>query len=350
MERIKEVLDSSILTDFKYCREFERKFAEYVGSKYAVATNSGTAALEIMIRALKLKGEIVVPTNTFAATVYAILRAGCKPIFADSGEDMYVSPVDLASKATDRTEAVMLMHVGGFISDSLPVIMDLCEDKGITLLEDACHAHGSVYDGKKAGTLGKVAAFSFFPTKVIGSAEGGMLVTDDEELKSKAEIYRDQGKVKGNICTLQGYNWRMNEVQAIIGLTQLRRIEEFISERTRIATYYDEHIKELEPKVTPLMISKKSRPNYYKYIAFLDAGIDRERLESKLRSQNIALGGYVYEIPCHLNTVFKNLGYVVGDYPVAERLSKSHVCFPLMVNLTLEQAEYFIECLKKELE
>jgi dTDP-4-amino-4,6-dideoxygalactose transaminase len=344
-----EIIDSKILTEGKYCKELEKQLSEYLGVKHIVVTNSGTGALELVLRAMRLSGEVVVPTETFSATLYAVLRAGCKPVLADCEDDMYLSPNDVKRRITNNTKAVLVMHVGGHISESIEELLKLCEQHTIPLIEDAAQAAGSRFQGLFACNLGEGAACSFFPTKVIGSAEGGFAAFKDDEVAERARLIKDQGKSVGNYCTVQGYNWRMNEFQAALALSQLKRVEDFIKHREGIARLYDKRLEEFSgATIKPLVRSHMERPNWYKYICFL-LGADREKLKARLRAKQISLSGEVYEIPCHIQPAFEDLQYKRGDFPIAERVCATHICFPMTSELTIEQANYFIDSLKEEL-
>ena len=346
LERFSQVLDSRILTNGDFCAELERKLAEYMGVKHAIATNSGTGALEAMLRALALKGEIIVTPETFSATIYAILRAGCKPVFADVDQDMSLDPDRVREKLTKNTAAIMTVHIGGHISERVWELKEIASNSGIPLLEDSAHAIGSKLDNTYAGTIGQASGFSFFPTKVIGSAEGGFIATNDSNVAEQATLLRDQGKKVANWCVVQGYNWRMSEFQAIIAISQLRHLEEFIARRNQIAEKYSDLLdsKVFEGKITGFSVPKGARPNWYKYIAFL-RNQSRDSLKAELKERAIAVSGEVYEVPCHTQPAFQDLGYKEGDFPVAEEICRTHVCFPLMASLTDSQVRYFCETL-----
>ena len=346
LERFTEILDSRILTNGKYCSDLESELSRYLGVKHVISTNSGTGALEAMIRAHDLRGEIVVTPETFSATIFAIERAGCRPVFADVGADMSLDPDKAAKKLSKKSAAIMTVHIGGHVSPGVWKLKETADRLDIPLLEDSAHAIGSKLSGKFAGTIGSSSGFSFFPTKVVGSAEGGFVATNDSEVAEKLVLLRDQGKKVGNLCVVKGYNWRMSEFQAVIALAQLRRLEEFIERRNQIAQQYSEllHSEKLKTKLRELSLPAGSRPNWYKFIAFL-RGIDRTQLRTRLKANSIELSGEVYEVPCHTQPAFEDLGYKEGDFPVAEDICKNHVCFPLMANLTDEQVQYFCRTL-----
>lgn len=351
LKKFREILETrAFLTAGKYCEEFERKFASYIGTRYAVSVNSGTAALEVIFRALDVNDkDIIIPTNTFAATAFAAVRAGARPIFADCTNDLTVSPEDVERKITDKTKVVVTVHIGGLVSPYTYELKKICKDKGIYLVEDAAQAHGSTLNNKKAGTFGIAGGFSFFPTKVMTTGEGGMIVTDSKEIYDKSQLLADQAKVGGrNYHELIGYNWRMTEFQALLGITQLEHLESFIKERIRIAQIYNEGFKEI-PSLKPLEIPNNVRHNYYKYIVFVPKGFDRESLSQRLRKEyNVNLSGYVYELPCHLQPVFKR--YWQESLPVSEDLCSRHICPPVYVAMKDEEAVYVVDSIKGCLE
>jgi dTDP-4-amino-4,6-dideoxygalactose transaminase len=340
IEKTREILETgSFLAMGKYGEQFEKEFAMYNGNKYAVTTNSGTGALEIILRALDVEGrEVIVPTNTFAATAFAVVRAGGIPVFADCLADLNVDPADVAAKITDKTKAVISVHIGGLVSLTISKLVELCKDKGIHLVEDAAHAHGSKFGGRHAGTFGVAGAFSFFSTKVMTTGEGGMIVTDDLELCEKAMTLRDQAKVRGrNYHETLGYNWRMPEFQALMGLAQLTSLEDFIQERTKLAELYASELGGI-PSIELPSISEEARPNFYKYVAFLPKRVNRDTLQARLKNEfEISMGGTVYEIPLHKQPVFKEYA---SPNPRSEDLCARHICPPIYVGMKPEQVEY----------
>ena len=350
LKQIDEILESGQLTLGKYTREFEERFAEYVGTKYAIAVNSGTSALEIPLRALDVKGHsVIVPTNTFFATPASVIHAGGRVIFADVTEDLCIDPESVKEKIGEDTRGVIIVHIGGIVAPRIKAIQEMCEDHNLFLIEDAAHAHGSTLDGKMAGGFGKAAAFSFYPTKVMTSGEGGMITMDEEKMYKRALVFRDQGKAGfyGNVHTEMGYNWRMSEVHAAIGLSQFARLEEFIGDRRKIAKIYDVELTKND-RVTPIMIPPNVESNYYKYVALLDGGIDRAIIKKELKEKHdVGLSGEVYELPCHLQPIFKEMySFKEGDFPVAEDICKRQICLPVFATMTEEQARYVVDSLK----
>ncbi len=340
---IDEALASGQLTIGKHGAAFEEAFARTAGTKQAIATSSGTSALEIIFRAIDVAGgEVIVPTNTFFATPAAVMHAGGTVRFAECDPATYSIDVDHArSLMGPRTRAVVVVHIGGVITPRIRELRQMCDRAGVPLIEDAAHAHGSTFEGEPAGSFGLAAAFSFYPTKVITSGEGGMIATDDERINEQARVYRDQGKAgfTSNFHTLLGNNWRMSEPHAIIGRSQLARLPEFIAARQRIAAIYDRELP--TTGVTPLRIPDGSSCNYYKYIAMPPAGVERAALKKTLREQNdVGLSGEVYEAPCHLQPVFGP--QEAGALPVAEEICARHICLPVSAVMTDEDARYVV--------
>jgi dTDP-4-amino-4,6-dideoxygalactose transaminase len=351
VSRIQELLESGdFLTQGKYVNEFEKEFCKYVNSKYAIAVSSGTAALEAILRAIDVQDyNVIVPTNTFAATAYAVIHAGGKPIFADIAKDMNINPADIKNRLTSRVKAIIPVHIGGLVSPNIYELLELSNQRGIYIIEDAAHAHGSELNGKKAGTFGIAAGFSFFSTKVITTGEGGMITTNNKEIFEKIQLLRDQGKVQGNWVGALGYNWRMTEFQAIIGLSQLHLIEEIIKKRTKIAKVYDELLKEIRV-FEPLEIPENARPNYYKYLVFLPKGCNPEDLSELLKNKyGVRLSGYVYEAPLHRQSVFKHYVADINSYPIADDLCTRHIALPIYPQMTENEAEHVVDCLKSGL-
>ena len=351
---IHDVLKSGQLAIGKNVDEFEQKFAKFAGTEYAVGVNSGTSSLEIFLRSIDVKGSsVIVPTNTFMATATAVVHAGGKVIFTDiMRENLCMSPDDLLDKIQKDTKAVVLVHVGGIITPHLKVIQDICEDNDLYLLEDAAHAHGSSIDGKMAGSLGDAGSFSFYPTKVMTCGEGGMLTTNDESVYKKALTLRDHGKPdhRFNQHTEFGYNWRLSEIHAVVGIQQMNSADWILGERRRVATAYDEKLKGLSG-LSPVKIPSNIKSSYYKYIAYLDDDVDRDEIKTKLQDEyGVSLTGEVYSDPCHSQPVFAKypdtmLNKPNDKFPEADYVCKKHICLPLYPGLTGDEIDYVVESL-----
>jgi len=345
---VEKILKSGMLTMGRYTQNFEHEYAKFCRVKHAVTVNSGTSALEIVLRAIGLKNgdEVLVPTNTFTATAASVVFAGGRPILTDvSQETLTFNAKHVKKSLTSKTKAAIIVHIGGFVSPDIDEIREICDENGLFLIEDAAHAHGSTINGHPAGSLGDAGCFSFYPTKVMTTGEGGMITTNNDQVANKARILRDQGKenFQSNIIIELGYNWRMPEVSAAIGLVQLRRLPEMIKKRIKIAQYYDQELSAIG-YVRPLKNCPNIVSNYYKYTAFLDSGIDREGFKRKLAEKGVKCGGEVYWPPLHLQPIYqKLLGTREGDFPVAEDACRQMVCLPIFNQMTQDEAEYVIE-------
>lgn len=343
-----EVLNSGVLSLGPKLTGFEQAVARVTKSKHAIAVNSGTSSLEIILRALDVAGrDVLVPTNTFFATAAAVVHAGGRPVFVDMDPASFaVRPEDVEKALTPRTAGFIVVHIGGLISPRLAELQELATRKGIWLVEDAAHAHGSSHQGTPAGAFGLAASFSFYPTKVMTSAEGGMIVTNDDRIDQEARIYRDQGKGSflQNAHTRMGYNWRLSEPHAIIGLRHLERLPAMIADRQRIAAVYDKELAGLR-RLRPLAVPSGGACNYYKYIAVLDEKRDRAALKKELKERHgVSLAGEVYEAPLHEQPIFRDLA--TGPLPVAEDLCARHLCLPVFSGMEERDAEQVVSALR----
>jgi len=345
---VKKILNSGMLTLGEYTKRFEKEFAQLCNVQQAVAVNSGTSALEIALRAMGLrKGEeVIVPTNTFAATAAVVVLIGAKPVFTDiDAKSLCIDIRNIRKHLTNKTKAVIAVHIGGLICPEINKMKEICEDHNLILIEDAAHAQGSLLDSESAGSFGDAGCFSFYPTKVMTTGEGGMITTDRSEVAEKAKILRDQGKesFNSNIIVEVGYNWRIDEISAAIGLTQLHRLQEFIKQRNEIAHYYDKELSKMNG-IKPLRVPKNALSNYYKYVAFLAPEISRDDFKQRLREKGVRLSGEVYWPPLHMQPVYKRLFKVKqGDFPIAEEACQRMVCLPIYSQMTIDEARYVME-------
>lgn len=369
--KMREVLLSGHLTQGRWTEQFEAEFARFAGSRYAVAVNSGTAALEVILRALQISdGSLIVPTNTFLATALAAIHAGNRVIFADCDPETLALDVDdVKTRLAPDTRAVIVVHIGGIVTPRIDELKRLCDERGMALIEDCAHAHGCAIDGRSAGTIGVAGAFSFFPTKVLTVGEGGVITTNDEALYRRARMVRNQGKNPdlGNQISEIGHNFRLSEITAVLGLQQMRRAEAVIEDRRRVARFYDQALVDV-PGLRPVRIPPTVRCSYYKYIAYLDEGIDRAELKRRLKSDyGVSLTGEVYASLCHEEPVWETHTYCGQSrerakacamwpscgcqdrghaYPGAERIARRHVCLPLYPGLTSTELEHTVQSLR----
>ncbi len=348
-DRIQEVLSTGQLTLGKFGAEFEKQFALYCGVQHAVAVNSGTSSLEIILRALQAEGkDVLVPTNTFFATAAAVVHAGANPVLVDMDPESFaVLPEQMEKCLTPKTAGIIVVHIGGIVSKHMPALVDLAQRKGLWLVEDAAHAHGSSLAGTCAGAFGIAASFSFYPTKVMTSAEGGMITTSDANIAEEARRYRDQGKKSftENLHVRMGYNWRMSEPHAIIGLKHLERLPAMIEDRQKIARIYDDALKSFKNLYT-LPIPEGGSCNYYKYIAVVKKLDDRKALKAMVRERyGVGLAGEVYEEPLHKQPIFEK--YYNSPLPISEDLCARHICLPVFSGMEEADAHHVIQALKE---
>ena len=310
---VDESLQSGSLTLGPMTQRFEEMFAAAHEAPFAVATSSGTSSLEIILRSLGVAGAEVVVLGTVGVTdsvsfikTFKEQHYNPKALVATSGPDEGKSFTDAVGVATaegiftpqtfaitaDSVEAaltpatagVVIVHIGGLISPEIEKIRQLCDRRGIFLVEDAAHAHGCRYNGRPAGSFGVAAAFSFYPTKVVTSAEGGMILTSDERLAADARIYRDQGKAGflGGEHVRLGSAWRLSELQAAVGIVQVGRLGEFIKRRCEVAERYDAAFAD---EFCPLLLPPGCESNYYKYPLLLPRGSDRAAVKGRIRAR-----------------------------------------------------------------
>ena len=343
--RIKEVLASGRLTLGAFGEEFERDFAKMTGSKHAIAVNSGTASLEIMLRAMDVAGkDVLVPANTFFATASAVIGAGGRPVLMDTDIATLSTSLDeIKRRLTPATAGIMIVHIAGIVTAEMPAIAAFAKAKGIWLMEDAAHAQGATLDGKHAGTFGLAGSFSFYPTKVMTSAEGGMIVTDEDRMATEARLYRDQGKASflQNTHIRMGYNWRMSEPHAVIGLRHLQGFAGLLAGRRRIAARYDAAFAGGALGIKPIAVPKGCVANYYKYVVMLPEGRDRATLKAWLKdNHNVHCSGEVYEVPLHKNEVLRHLD--PGALTNADIACGRQLCLPIFASMTDAQADQVV--------
>ncbi len=346
--RIDEVLANGQLTLGKYGEQFEAEFARQSGAKHAIAVSSGTSSLEIILRILKVEGrDVLVPADTFMATATAVIAAGGNPVLMDSDvRTLSISPAEILRKLTANTAGIMVVHIAGIVTDAMPAIVELAKERDLWLVEDAAHAHASRLDGQHAGTFGIAGSFSFYPTKVMTSAEGGMIVTDDEEMAKEARIYRDQGKASfhENLHVRLGSNWRMSEPHAIIGLRHHAHLEQMVADRRKWAARYDAAFAAKDCGIFPLAPPANCHANYYKYPVMLRDGVDRAALKRWLReTHGVICAGEVYEKALHEHPALAHLA--APGLEQAEYLCARHLCLPMFASMTEEEVDRVLAAL-----
>lgn len=353
-----EVLKSGWLTTGHKTIEFENKFAEYVGCKQAVATNSGTSALFLSLKVLGINAEdeVITTTFTFAATANVIVHHRAKPVFVDIDEKTYnIDPDKIEEKITNKTKAIIAVHYGGQPAN-MKRIMKIAKNYGLTVVEDAAHAAGSEYkDGKKVGSLGNLTCFSFYATKPITTGEGGMITLNDNDLSEKLRILRLHGMSKNAWKRYlekdswyyevieAGYKCNPTDIMSTIGIEQLKKLDWMNERRKEIAEYYNEHLQDLD--VILPYVHSKLKSTYHLYPIRL-VNYNRDKFIKKMAEKGI--GTSVHFIPLHLMPYYQRvLGYKKGDFPIAEKVYESIVSLPIYPQLTEERLEYIVKSIRE---
>lgn len=346
-----KILSSKRLIFGPFTSRFEEAFSGYHRCKYAVAVHSCSAALEIVLRYVGVQGfEVIVPTNTFVATAFSVLRSGGKLVLCDIEPEYYGLPLkELKNKITKRTKAIIVVHIGGYMVPWLPEIKEFCNKSSIVLIEDVAHAHGAMLDGKLAGTFGLAGCFSFYPTKVMTSGVGGCILTNDGKLARFAKSLRHfgEGKNLGDII-YEGTNWIMDEFRAVLAYYQLIALSENLRKRSDIAKWYLEEFEQIEGGIYPVRIQKTQEPAYYRFLSFLGSEYKKADVLKSLREDYGIEGGSLYDPPVHCQPYFsKNFRYKSKDFCVAEKALARQIAFPMHAELTRKDIHYIARALKE---
>jgi len=331
----------------KYVGEFEKKYAEYMGMKTAISCCNGTVALHVPLIALGVKpgDEVIVPSFTYIATANAVRYCGATPVFADSLADTWnIDPEDIRRKITSRTKGIIPVHLYGNPCN-MDEIMQIAKEYGLFVLEDAAECHGATYRGKKAGTFGDAATFSFFGNKIITTGEGGMIVTDDEKLASHMRILKGQGQDPDRRYWFieMGYNYRMTNIEAAIGLAQLENIDLHISDRRKVASWYMEELKNMDDVLSIQKVTEGAESVWWMFSIMLKdrVKISRDSLMERLREDGIETRPLFY--PMHQMPVYFDEN---AACPVCERLAANGMNLPTHALMTREDVKYICDRLR----
>jgi len=336
----------------KFVDQFEENFASYVGARHAIAVSSGTAALHLALAALDIQpgDEIIMPTFTMIACANVAKYLGAKPVLVDSEISTWnIDPNKIEEKITDKTKAIMAVHIYGHPADMDP-IMKIAKKYGLYVIEDAAEAHGAEYKGRKVGSIGDVGCFSFYANKIITTGEGGMITTNDDRIAEKVRKLRDQGynlsMRKWLIHDVVGYNYRLTNLQAAVGLAQLERIEEFVNKHRENAYYYNSLLSDIRGVGLPPEMPW-AKNVYWMYTVLINEevmGITRDDLMKKLEIYGIDTRATF--LPIHLQPPYRDI-YVNKKYPVAELLGRRGVNLPSGNSTTKKDVEYVASCIKE---
>jgi len=338
--------------------EFEKRMSEYTGVKYAVAVNSGTSALHLIIRGMEIgEGNGVITTPfSFIASANCILFERARPLFVDIDEQTLNLDPDktdeqlgkMSQEELDKVKAMIVVDAFGQPAD-WDRFTEIARRYNLLLIEDSAEALGSEYKGRKCGSFGEAGVFAFYPNKQISTGEGGILVTDDEELARLARSMRSQGRGESGEWLDHkrlGYNYRMDELSSALGCSQMERIEEILEKRAKVARMYGEKLAEVEEVQIPFIAPYVSRMSWFVYVVRLDRGIDRNKVIKYLNEEGVQCKPYF--TPIHLQPFYREMfGYKEGDFPITEDVTGRTIALPFFNNLKEEQIDYVVEKLKE---
>ena len=353
-----KVIRSRWLSTGPVTERFEKSFSEYLGGGEAIAVSNGTAALHLALAGLGIKegDEVILPSLTFIATANAVLYTGATPVFADivSEENLNISPEEIEKKVTRKTKAIMVMHYGGYPCD-MKSILKVAKRCGLYVIEDAAHAPGAEYYGKKCGVIGDIGCFSFFSNKNLVTGEGGMVVTQNQTWAERIRRMRSHGmkglswdKYRGRLSSYDvgglGYNYRTTEIQSALGLVQLKKLDRNNKKRRRLVEVYQKEFQR-EGKILLPFSKFKGNPSYHFFPILVARPIDRNRLMEKLK--NFGIQTSVHYPPVHLFSLYrKRFGFKLGMLPKTEGVSRREMTLPLHPRMNLREVSEIVNKLK----
>ena len=345
IEEVVKVLKSGFIAQGPKVAEFEEKFAEFVGAKYAIATSSGTTALHVALLSCGIgEGDEVITTPfTFAATGNSILYTGARPAFVDIDKDTFnIDPEKIEEAITSKTKAIMPVQLYGQSAD-MDKINEIAKKHDLYVIEDAAQAHGSIYKDKKVGNMGDMACFSFYPTKNMTTSEGGMITTNNKELAEKARMIRAHGETNRYEHAVLGYNFRMTDIAAAIGLAQLKKIDGFNQKRIDNANYLTKELEDIDGIATPKVLDKVKHV-YHQYTIKIESG-DRDEWVKFLNENGIGTGIH-YPIPIYKQELYIELGYD-EELEETEKAASSVISLPVHPCLSKEDLVTIVKVLKE---
>jgi len=346
-----EVLRSGWLSLGPKYKQFEKDFTRYTGAKYACAVSSGTAALHLGVRALSLKAgdEVITSPFSFVASSNVLLYEGVKPVFVDIEEETFnIDSSKIEEQITKKTKAILPIHIFGQSAD-MDEIMKIAEKYNLKILEDACESLGATYKGKMVGTTGDIGTYAFYPNKQMTTGEGGMIVTNSKDIYDLCDSLRNQGRGKNGDWLIHerlGYNYRMDEMSASLGVTQLKKINWMIDEKRKIASWYNKAFEGVSEIITPV-VGRNRTHSYFVYVVRIKNS-KRDVVMAELGKVGIQIKPYLPVI--HLQPFMKRMfGFKKGNFPVAEKISSETLALPLYIGLKLKDVEYIVKRIKENL-
>jgi dTDP-4-amino-4,6-dideoxygalactose transaminase len=355
IDRVSDVIKSKWISMGEVTKEFEQKFADYLGVKHALGVASGTAALHMANLVLDVKSgdEVILPSLTFVATANSAIYTGAKPVFADveSKYNFSISPKSIEEKITKKTKAIIVVHYAGY-SCNMKQIMDIAKEKNLFVIEDAAHAPGSEVSGKKLGSIGDIGCFSFFSNKNLVAGEGGMIVTNDDKLAEKIKKIRSHGMTslswdrhKGHAFSYDvtdlGYNYRTNEIASALGLCQLKKLDKNNEKRKELSILYRKYLENAKGITLPYN-NVKEKSSCHLFPVILDEKISRVKFMEFLKKNGIQSS--IHYPPIHLFSYYKKrFGFKKGMLPLTEFIGEREVTLPLHPLLKDEDIKYIAE-------
>ncbi len=350
---VNEVLRSGWLSMGPKVGEFEEKFANYIGTKHAIAVNSGTSGLHLCMNAIGIKkgDEVITSPFSFIASSNCIMFEGGKPVFVDIDPDtLNIDAERIEAAITKNTKAILPVHVFGQPCE-MGAIMDIAEDHNLAVVEDACEAIGAEYNCQKAGTFGDASVFAFYPNKQMTTGEGAIIVTDDDNIAKLCRSLRNQGRSEDeewlNHVRL-GYNYRLDEMSCALGIGQLNRIDELLDKRDKVAEEYTRHLSSVN-EITTQYLDPKVKMSWFVYVVQMDKDMSRNKVMDYLKEHGVSCRPYF--TPIHLQPFYREMyGYRKGDFPICEKVCNSTIALPFYGNIDKETIGQVCSVLKDSLE
>jgi len=339
---IEEVCERASFVLGPQVRAFEENFAQYIGSRYCVGVESGTAALKLALTALGVGvgDEVIIPANTYIATAIAVSSTGAKPVLVDAGEAYLIDPAAVAAAVTTRTKAIVPVHLYGQAVPMQP-ILDVARRYGLYVVEDACQAHGAFWESHRTGSIGTIGCFSFYPGKNLGAyGDGGAVVTDDEAIFESLKLLRDFGQRKKYEHLVKGDNCRLDSIQAAVLDVKLRRLDDWNARRRDRAARYDALLA-AAGFVPPKKLSEEGHV-FHLYVVEVD---ERDRVAAELAGRGIQTGIH-YPVPIHLQPAYADLRQGKGTFAIAEAAAARILSLPIYPELTDEQIACVVGALR----
>lgn len=352
IEAVVKVLESGTLSLGPKLQEFKTAFAKYIGVKHAIAVNSGTSGLHLIVKSLGIGpgDEVITTPFSFVASANCILFEGGKVVFVDIDKKTYnIDPKKIEAAITRKTKAILVVHVFGQMAD-MTAIMKIAKKHNLKVIEDACEAIGATHRGKMAGTFGDAAVFAFYPNKQLTTGEGGMVVTNNDEIASLCKSYKNQGR--DSMAWLGhsriGYNYRLDEMSCALGVEQLKKVNKILKMREAVAHTYIEKLKDCKDIILPTVLPV-NKESWFVFVIQLRDTVDRANVIKLLSEKEIATN--IYFPSLHLQPFYmKDYGFKEGDFPICEEISKRTLALPFFSELSKKEIKYVCDNLIKAIE